>query len=313
MTAGEPRVTAESQVTAGEPHVTAEPRVTAEPHVTAEARATAESHVNAGARVTVEPQVSAGEPRVTAGEAQAPAGEPGSPARREPRRELALLLLLGAAGAGLVLLAVRQGWAHVETAAPKPLPASVTTETGQALVPAASALALAALAGLAAVLATRRTLRRIAGVVLAGFGVGIAASISAGISAADVLAAASASAGAQTGSGAVAGSDIGSTTGGSTGQGGSAAAVSGFPGHVVFASFPWRGVAFVGALAIIAAGALVTWRAARLPVMSSRFDAPARSGGPQPGARAADRSRPGSDTAAIWESLSRGEDPTGVP
>jgi uncharacterized membrane protein (TIGR02234 family) len=255
------------------------------------------------------------------------AGTPARAARREPRRELALLLLLGAAGAGLVLLAVRQGWAHVDTVAPRPLPASVTTETGQALVPAAAALALAALAGLAAVLATRRTLRRIAGIVLAGFGVGIAVAVSAGISAADVLAAAAVSAGAQTGAGAAAGSDIGSTTGGSTGQGGSAQApVSGFPSHVVFSSFPWRGVAFVGALAVIAAGALVTWRAAQLPVMSSRYEPPARSAslrsagaaGPAgaaagPTARVGDRSYRGSDTAAIWESLSRGEDPTGSP
>jgi uncharacterized membrane protein (TIGR02234 family) len=250
------------------------------------------------------------------------AGDRAHAARREPRRELALLLLLGAAGAALVLLAVRQGWAHVETAAPRPLPASVSTETGQALVPAAAALALAALAGLAAVLATRRTLRRIAAVVVAGFGVGITVAVSAGISAADVLAAAAVSAGAQTGSGAVAGSDIGSTTAGGTGQGGSAQApVSGFPSHVVFASFPWRGVAFVGALAIIAAGALVTWRAAQLPVMSSRFDLPARTASPRPAGAAAagagptagtgDRSYRGSDTAAIWESLSRGEDPTG--
>jgi uncharacterized membrane protein (TIGR02234 family) len=245
------------------------------------------------------------------------AGDPARASRREPRRELALLLLLGAAGAGLVLLAVRQGWAHVDTAAPRPLPASVTTETGQALVPAAEALALAALAGLAAVLATRRTLRRIAGVVLAGFGVGIAVAVSAGISAADVLAAAAVSAEAQTGTG----SDIGSTTGGSTGPGGSAQApVTGFPSHVVFASFPWRGVAFVGALAIIAAGALVTLRAAQLPVMSSRYEPPTRSASPQPAgatagsaARARGGSHPGSETAAIWESLSRGEDPTGSP
>jgi uncharacterized membrane protein (TIGR02234 family) len=248
------------------------------------------------------------------------AGSPARAGRREPRRELALLLLLGAAGAALVLLAVRQGWAHVDTVAPRPLPASVTTETGQALVPAAAALALAALAGLAAVLATRRTLRRIAGVVLAGFGVGIAVAVSAGISAADVLAAAAVSAGAQTGSAPGPGSGLGSTTGGGTGPGGSAQApVSGFPSHVVFASFPWRGVAFVGALAIIAAGALVTWRAAQLPVMSSRYEPPTRSASPRsasprPAGAAAGptaRARRGSDTAAIWESLSRGEDPTG--
>jgi len=266
--------------------------------------------------------MSAGEPQINADEPQMTASDPARAGRREPRRELALLLLLGAAGAGLVLLTVRQGWAHVDTVAPRPLPASVTTETGQALVPAAAALALAALAGLAAVLATRRILRRIAGVLLAGFGVGIAVAVSAGISAADVLAAAAASAGTQTGSAAAAGSDIGSTTGGGTGQGGSAQApVSGFPSHVVFAAFPWRGVAFVGALAIIAAGALVTWRAAQLPVMSSRYEVPTRSASPRtaaaagaaagPAARAGDRAYRGSDTAAIWESLSRGEDPTG--
>jgi uncharacterized membrane protein (TIGR02234 family) len=238
------------------------------------------------------------------------AGDPARAGRREPRQELTLLLLLGAIGAALVLLAVRQSWAHVDTVAPRPLPASVTTETGQALVPAAEALALAALAGLAAVLATRRTLRRIAGVLLAGFGVGIAVAVSAGISAADVVAAAAVSAGAQTGSAAAPGSYSGSTTGGGTGPGGSQAPVSGFPSHVVFAAFPWRGVAFVGALAIIAAGALVTWRAAKLPVMSSRYEAPTRSASPRP-AGAGDRSYRGSDTAAIWESLSRGEDPTG--
>jgi hypothetical protein len=231
-----------------------------------------------------------------------------------------LVLLLGAAGAGLVLLAAHQGWAHVDTAAPSPLPDSVTTATGQALVPAAGALALAALAGLAAVLATRRVLRRIAGVVLAGLGAGIAVAVSAGISAAAVLAAASA--GTQTTAGAATASGIGSTTGGGTGSGASGGSpVSGFPSHVIFVGFPWRGVAFIGALAVVAAGVLVAWRADRLPVMSSRFDSPAGAagaaalagtGGAGGAAEVAAReSVPrGSDTATIWESLSRGEDPT---
>jgi uncharacterized membrane protein (TIGR02234 family) len=262
----------------------------------------------------------------------ATAGSPVRPARGQPRRDLTLLLLLGVAGAGLALLATRQGWARVETAAPRPLPASVTTVTGQALVPAAGALALAALAGLAAVLATRRTLRRIAGVLVAGLGVGLAVAVSAGISAADVLSAASASAPA--GPGAAGGSGVGSTTAGTTGTGGSP--LSGLPGHVVFVSFPWRGVAFAGALAVIAAGVLAAWWADRLPVMSSRFDSPVRSarpaspasgpashglssglpgsgpGSPGPGqpVPAPDRGR-SADSAAMWESLSRGEDPTG--
>ena len=121
------------------------------------------------------------------------AGSPARPARSQlRRRELALLLLLGAAGAGLVLLAARQGWAQVRTAVPRPLPDSVVAVTGQTLVPDAGALALAALAGLAAILATRRTLRRVAGVVLAGFGAGIAVAVRAGVSAAAVRAAAAA-------------------------------------------------------------------------------------------------------------------------
>jgi uncharacterized membrane protein (TIGR02234 family) len=236
------------------------------------------------------------------------AGNPVRSAGREPRRELALLLLLGAAGAGLVLLATRQGWAHVETAALRPLPASVTTATGQALVPAAGALALAALAGLAAVLATRRMLRRIAAVVLAGLGVAIAAAVSAGISASAVIAAASAAAAGN--SAGVSGSGIGSTTaGGTVGSGTAGSALSGLPSHVVFVAFPWRWIALAGALAVIASGVLLAWRAGRLPVMSSRYEPPARAAGPGPAVPAG--SRRDRDTASIWESLSRGEDPTG--
>jgi uncharacterized membrane protein (TIGR02234 family) len=232
------------------------------------------------------------------------ADSPSASPPRQPGRELALVLLLGAAGAGLVLLVLRQGWAQVETAAPRPLPARDTRVTGQALVPAASALALAALAGLAAVLATRRTLRRIAGVVLAGFGAGIAAAVSAGISPADVRAAAAASAAAQAGSGA------GSTTG-STAAGPAGSPLAGFTGHVAFVSFPWRGAALAGALAVVAAGALVAWRAQRLPVMSGRFDRTAKPAAAPSAVPATRRGQRDTDSASIWESLSRGEDPTG--
>lgn len=226
-----------------------------------------------------------------------------------PRRELALVLLLGGAGAGLVFLATRQGWAQVHSAAPKPLPASVVTETGQDLVPAADALAVAALASLAAVLATRRVLRRITGVVLAGFGAGIAVAVGAGISTANVLAAVSGGGGQGSGgAGAAAGSvSAGSVTAGPAAGG--SALVAGFPGRVAFASFPWHGVALAGAVALIAAGVLVAWRADRLPVMSSRFDPPAPAA-PVTAADARRRETAGRDTAAIWESLSHGDDPT---
>src|SRR6266568_1083163 len=98
------------------------------------------------------------------------------------RREFTLVLLAGAAGAGLVVLAVRQAWAHA------------ITVTGQQLVPLASALALAALACLAAVIATRSVVRRAVGVLLAVLGAGAAAAVMAGLRAQAVLAAARASA-----------------------------------------------------------------------------------------------------------------------
>jgi len=254
------------------------------------------------------------------------------PLRRGPQHELLPVLLLGLAGAGMVLLAMRQGWAHVTTTAPKPLPASTTTVAGQALVPAADALAVAAVASLAAVLATRRVLRRITGIVLAGFGAGIAVAVSVGISPADVLAAAAGTSGPSTGTGAGAGA--GSVTSG----GPSASAgvpLTGFPGHAALAALPWRGVAMAGALAVIAAGALVTWRADRLPVMSSRYDRQAGPAGPASSAPAGSapagsapagsapagsapagsapapgEQKRGGDSAAMWESLSRGQDPT---
>ena len=65
------------------------------------------------------------------------------------RREYGFALLAGAAGAVLVLLAVRQRWAQAVFTPPKPLSPQVVSVSGSDLVPLAGALALAALAGLA--------------------------------------------------------------------------------------------------------------------------------------------------------------------
>jgi len=240
----------------------------------------------------------------------------GQPRRLSPRREVAAVLVLGLVGAGLVFVAVHQVWADVRTAAPRPLPGSNVRVSGQDLLPAAGGLAVAALASLAAVLATRGLIRRLVGLVLAGFGVGIAVAVSLGVTAADAIAAVAASAGAgsagsqgSAGSAANAGSvTAGSATAGSA-QGGSAPAIAGFPAHVVMTSLPWRPLALAGAAALVAAGLLVAWRATTWPVMSSRFDPPERARSRQvaPAARGA---AAGGDTATIWESLSRGEDPT---
>jgi uncharacterized membrane protein (TIGR02234 family) len=241
--------------------------------------------------------------------------------RLSPRAELTAVLLLGAVGAGVVFLAMRQGWAQVRTAVPAPLPTSVITDSGQSLLPYADALVIAALATLAAVLATRRAARRVTGVLLAGLGVAIVAAVTAGVSTAAALAAASQSVGPPTGAGAGAAPD--SATDGSSAGGANVPNVAGFHSHAVLTATGWQAMAAVGAVAIIAAGLLVTWRATRLPVMSSRYDSPtaARAAAPPPGPAAppADLATPaadpadadeGPDSASMWESLSRGEDPT---
>ncbi len=224
--------------------------------------------------------------------------------RLSPRREMVLVLLLGLVGAGLVFLAVRQDWAHVRTAAPRPLPGSDSPVTGQDLVPAAAALAVAALASLAAVVATDGIARRLVGLALAGFGAGIAAAVSLRVTAADAIAAVSGSAASPAAAGP---GTAGSVTAGGA-QGGGAPPIAGFSAHVVMTALPWHLLALAGAAAMAAAGLLVTWRASGWPVMSRRFDAPERvrprpasPAAPVPAAR---------DAAAIWESLSRGEDPT---
>jgi hypothetical protein len=69
------------------------------------------------------------------------------------------------------------------------------------------------------------------------------------------------------------------------------------PGQVVTAGAPWQAAAVAGAIAITLVGLAAAWRGPRWPVMSSRFE------------RAPSRQR-GTDSAAMWESLSRDVDPT---
>jgi uncharacterized membrane protein (TIGR02234 family) len=210
-----------------------------------------------------------------------------------PARQFTLILLVCAAGAGLVVLAVRQAWAHAVFTAPRPFPSQDIAVSGQQLVPLASALALAALACLAAVIATRSVARRAAGVLLAILGAGAAAAAAAPVTASAVLAAARAQAGS--------GSAGGSTTSGTSSAGSAhVLIVAGSAGHALMTGAPWRAVAVCGAVAIVLAGLATAWRGPRWPVMSARFDRD--KGGPAP--------RPRTDSASIWESLSRDLDPT---
>jgi uncharacterized membrane protein (TIGR02234 family) len=212
------------------------------------------------------------------------------------RREYLLTLFAGAVGAAVVLLAAHQDWARVVTIEPHPLPASRVAVSGQDLVPAAGALGLAALAGLAAVLATRGLVRRIVGGLLALFGVAVIASVSLPVTAAQVRGAAAGATTAQAGS-VPGGSTVGS--GATPGSGGSGVAGLSLASHVEMAAFPWRWAVLLGGLLILGAGLLVAWRGTRWPVMSSRYDRPASRKPPA-----------GADPASIWESLSQGLDPT---
>ena len=209
------------------------------------------------------------------------------------RREFGLVLLLGAAGAALVVFAVRQTWAQAVFTPPRPLPAQEISVTGQQLVPLASALALAALACLAAVIATRSAARRVAGALLAVLGAGAAAAAGAGVRASGVLATAQADA--------AAGALGGSTTGGTS------------PGRRV-ARHRHRGLPGTGPhdRRALARGRDRRRRRDRPRGPGHRVARPALAGhvGPvRPSGPAARRPR-AADSATMWESLSRDLDPT---
>jgi uncharacterized membrane protein (TIGR02234 family) len=219
------------------------------------------------------------------------------------RREFGLVLLAGAVGAGLVVLASRQAWAHAVFTPPRPLPAQDIAVTGQQLVPLASALALAALACLAAVIATRSVLRRAVGVLLAVLGAATAAAVLASLRASAILAAARASA--------LSGPLGGSTTSGSPSGGAVHEIVVAGPGQVIMAGAPWRAAAIAGAIAIVLVGVATAWRGPRWPVMSARFERPGGDAGAgSPPVIGGSRAVAPPDQQSMWESLSRDVDPT---
>jgi uncharacterized membrane protein (TIGR02234 family) len=221
------------------------------------------------------------------------------------KREYAFALLAGVVGAGLVLLAVRQRWAQAVFTPPKPLTPQVVDVSGSDLVPLAGALALAALAGLAAVIATRGVLRRVAGALLALFGAGAGAAIMTSVTAATVVSVA-ASKVASPESAAVSGA-AGSTTSGSAGGG--PFVVSGSTGQAIMTGTPWHVAVLIGALLIFIAGLATALRGPDWPVMSARYDAPGTHGAGGADAAAPAGARP-RDAATMWESLNEGDDPT---
>jgi uncharacterized membrane protein (TIGR02234 family) len=219
-----------------------------------------------------------------------------------PKREYGIALLTGAVGAAVILLAAREQWAQAVFTQPSPLPAQVVSVSGNDLTPVAGALALCALAGLAAVIATRGVLRRVAGVLLALFGAGAGVAVMTSVTAATVLSVA-ASQVASPATAAESGTAAGSTTSGSSGSSGLVLSVTG--GHAVMTGTSWHVLVLLGALLVFAAGLATALRGPDWPVMSAKYDAPGAKDAALPQDRAL-------DSATMWESLNGGVDPTEV-
>jgi uncharacterized membrane protein (TIGR02234 family) len=225
-----------------------------------------------------------------------------------PKREYGYALLTGAVGAGLVLLALRAQWAQAVFTPQKPLTSEVVNVSGNDLVPLAGGLALAALAGLIAVIATRGVVRRAVGVLLALFGAGAGAAVLTTVTAATVLSVAAGQV-ASPESAALSGTAGSTTSGGSSGSG--AVVVSGAAGHAIMTGSPWHVAVIIGALLIFAAGLVTAMRGQDWPVMSARYDAPGtRAATPAGGAGAGPAGARATDAASMWESLNGGDDPT---
>ena len=187
----------------------------------------------------------------------------------------ALALLLDLLGGGGALLVSTRHWQTVTTPRPAPLHDDVLRLSGRTVDAAPTALALVALAGVVAVLATRGVARRVVGAVLAAAGVGLIWRAVASASAVSVRHARTLV------------SERHPTVD-------VARAVPHVETHAA-----WPVLTLVCGVLVAAAGVLVAWRGHRWQVMSARYEA-----APRP---AADPAKP---AATLWTALDRGEDPT---
>jgi uncharacterized membrane protein (TIGR02234 family) len=192
-----------------------------------------------------------------------------------------IALVLELLGAALVLLVATRDWQTITTVRARPFSADVLGASGRTLDGAPTALALVALAGVVAVLATKGVVRRVVGALVALAGVGI---VWRSIAAAPAV-------GASRAAGLVRAKH--ETVGG-------AAVVA---QHVTVHP-AWPVLSAVGGLLVLTAGVLVVWHGGRWGAMSARYERPAGAD-----VEDAERSRARAD-AALWTALERGDDPT---
>jgi uncharacterized membrane protein (TIGR02234 family) len=193
------------------------------------------------------------------------------------RRESAAALLLDLLGAGLALLVSTRTWQSVVIERPGLVPVHLGVH-GRAVDGSVTALAVAALASVVAVLATRGVLRRAVGALVLLVG---AATVWRSLHALSAI---------------------------STARARSLAAqhhaVASATAHArvhVTPAWPWTSA--LAGLLIVLAGSLVALRGHRWQAMSARYEAPAAED---------ERTRARADLS-MWKALDRGEDPTSGP
>jgi len=197
---------------------------------------------------------------------------------------VAVLALDLLAAAGALLISTRI-WQTVVTARPRPLADDVLRLNGRTVDAAPTALALVALAGLVALIATRGWWRRLIGGVLVLAGVGLVWWSLAGLTAVSAARARAL------------------VTGRHSGVGVDDAVVP----HVTVHSV-WPVLSAACGVLVVLAGLLAVLRGHRWTAMSARYE-------PQPGQRPADApagDRPAElpSSTAMWSALERGDDPT---
>jgi uncharacterized membrane protein (TIGR02234 family) len=199
------------------------------------------------------------------------------------RVEFVLAVLLDLVGAAGALLVATRAWQTVVTPRPRPLADDVLRLTGRTIDSAATALGLAALAGVVAVLATRGTARRGIGVVLALAGATLVWRSLTGLTEISAARARSLVASKHSGVGV------------------DASVIPHVAVHPV-----WPVVSALCGGVVVAAGLLVAVRGHTWVAMSAKYEAPSTR---PPSAEdvAADQARA---DASMWTALDAGDDPT---
>jgi uncharacterized membrane protein (TIGR02234 family) len=193
-----------------------------------------------------------------------------------------------AVGGGLALLANSRTWDQITVPRAAPLGSLSVAVTGRTVVPGVTGLAVVALAGVVALLATRARARVVMGFVLIVAGALLAWQATTGFGAVSEQRGRELVADARTG-----------------------VVLSGSQRLVISSSTQWPLLALVGAVIVIGGGVLVAVRGTGWASMSSRYEAPGAAVEPV-------REEPGADPEAVrakadlamWQSMERGEDPT---